>query len=136
MTPDAAGTPNAPIHRSDYTPPLWRVRRIALDVDLDPARTRVKASLTVERSDEHLEPLRLNGDGLHPLAVAIDGNAADSWTMDGDDLLIPLGGKTHIINTEVRIAPRENQQDRKSTRLNPVTNAHLVCRLLLEKKHE
>src|SRR3546814_6609082 len=24
--------------------------------------------------------------------------------------------------------------DRKSTRLNPVTNAHLVCRLLLEKK--
>src|SRR3546814_6372173 len=25
-------------------------------------------------------------------------------------------------------------QDRKSTRLNPVTNAHLVCRLLLEKQ--
>src|SRR3546814_1416693 len=26
-------------------------------------------------------------------------------------------------------------QDRKSTRLTPVTNAHLVCRLLLEKKN-
>src|SRR3546814_1430207 len=26
--------------------------------------------------------------------------------------------------------------DRKSTRLNPVTNAHLVCRLLLEKKNK
>src|SRR3546814_9238065 len=26
------------------------------------------------------------------------------------------------------------EEDRKSTRLNPVTNAHLVCRLLLEKK--
>src|SRR3546814_1082410 len=26
-------------------------------------------------------------------------------------------------------------EDRKSTRLNPVTNAHLVCRLLLEKKN-
>src|SRR3546814_5724970 len=25
-------------------------------------------------------------------------------------------------------------QDRKSTRLNPVTNAHLVCRLLIAKK--
>src|SRR3546814_9862136 len=25
-------------------------------------------------------------------------------------------------------------EDRKSTRLNPVTNAHLVCRLLLEQK--
>src|SRR3546814_9356002 len=28
----------------------------------------------------------------------------------------------------------EPRQDRKSTRLNPVTNAPLVCRLLLEKK--
>src|SRR3546814_3323105 len=27
------------------------------------------------------------------------------------------------------------RQDRKSTRLTPVTNAHLVCRLLLEKKN-
>src|SRR3546814_3350263 len=27
-------------------------------------------------------------------------------------------------------------RDRKSTRLNPVTNAHLVCRLLLEKKNK
>src|SRR3546814_3189467 len=26
------------------------------------------------------------------------------------------------------------EEDRKSTRLTPVTNAHLVCRLLLEKK--
>src|SRR3546814_2710690 len=30
--------------------------------------------------------------------------------------------------------PRLRRSDRKSTRLNPVTNAHLVCRLLLEKK--
>src|SRR3546814_9150154 len=29
---------------------------------------------------------------------------------------------------------REGPIDRKSTRLTPVTNAHLVCRLLLEKK--
>src|SRR3546814_7549701 len=28
----------------------------------------------------------------------------------------------------------EGRIDRKSTRLNPVTNAHLVCRLLLEKQ--
>src|SRR3546814_7173044 len=27
------------------------------------------------------------------------------------------------------------KRDRKSTRLNPVTNAHLVCRILLEKKN-
>src|SRR3546814_9169964 len=31
-------------------------------------------------------------------------------------------------------AARSDRRDRKSTRLTPVTNAHLVCRLLLEKK--
>src|SRR3546814_4528327 len=31
---------------------------------------------------------------------------------------------------------RQAGQDRKSTRLTPVTNAHLVCRLLLEKKKQ
>src|SRR3546814_8604832 len=32
--------------------------------------------------------------------------------------------------------PRWAEGDRKSTRLTPVTNAHLVCRLLLEKKKQ
>src|SRR3546814_5404915 len=34
-----------------------------------------------------------------------------------------------------RIIAVPHVPDRKSTRLNPVTNAHLVCRLLLEKKN-
>src|SRR3546814_3781365 len=33
-------------------------------------------------------------------------------------------------------AARPAAADRKSTRLNSITNAHLVCRLLLEKKKE
>src|SRR3546814_7306186 len=33
-----------------------------------------------------------------------------------------------------RHAERPDLEDRKSTRLNSITNAHLVCRLLLEKK--
>src|SRR3546814_4181506 len=37
-----------------------------------------------------------------------------------------------VARRQVRPGLRE---DRKSTRLNPVTNAHLVCRLLLEKKN-
>src|SRR3546814_2665689 len=31
---------------------------------------------------------------------------------------------------------RKTMPDRKSTRLNSITNAHLVCRLLLEKKKQ
>src|SRR3546814_6890652 len=38
--------------------------------------------------------------------------------------------------TDPKIALLDLQyQDRKSTRLNSITNAHLVCRLLLEKKN-
>src|SRR3546814_2047954 len=39
----------------------------------------------------------------------------------------------HVETVERQCAVR-HRSDRKSTRLNPVTNAHLVCRLLLEKK--
>src|SRR3546814_7672982 len=41
------------------------------------------------------------------------------------------GGVVH----GVIAALKRDLLDRKSTRLNPVTNAHLVCRLLLEKKN-
>src|SRR3546814_6702444 len=34
----------------------------------------------------------------------------------------------------LRVVGGDDPEDRKSTRRTPVTNAHLVCRLLLEKK--
>src|SRR3546814_633974 len=39
-----------------------------------------------------------------------------------------------VLTSGIRIARTIASQDRKSTRRTPVTNAHLVCRLLLEKK--
>src|SRR3546814_5081715 len=47
----------------------------------------------------------------------------------GDDRGQPDSRSTHPNN-----ACGWGTSDRKSTRLTPVTNAHLVCRLLLEKK--
>src|SRR3546814_8749059 len=41
---------------------------------------------------------------------------------------------SHVISDKVMAAYKRTELDRKSTRLTPVTNAHLVCRLLLEKK--
>src|SRR3546814_3558378 len=67
-------------------------------------------------------------------------------TSDGYDMVAPSGegavrcmqlalegveGDIDYINTHGTSTP-----DRKSTRLNSVTNAHLVCRLLLEKKKQ
>src|SRR3546814_3381667 len=47
----------------------------------------------------------------------------------GTELFGPL-----LLTEEILAEPLDYSEDRKSTRLNSVTNAHLVCRLLLEKK--
>jgi len=98
-------------HREDYRAPDWLVPDVALEFTLDPDATRVHARLTVERADDHRRPLRLEGDGLIPLEVKIDGEAdADSWRLDGSALLIDLPGNRHVIETEVEIIPRSNSQ--------------------------
>jgi len=98
-------------HREDYRAPDWLVPDVALEFTLDPDATRVHARLTVERADDHRRPLQLEGDGLIPLEVKIDGEAdADSWRLDGSALLIDLPGNRHVIETEVEIIPRSNSQ--------------------------
>ena len=84
--PDAQVAPEAPpspthvtIRREDYRPPDWHVPEIRLDFDLGIERTRVRATLQVERNGEHDRPLRLDGDGLKLLSVKADGE----WRMEG-----------------------------------------------------
>src|SRR3546814_2464325 len=86
------------VRRQDYRPPDWLVPDITLDFALDAAATRVHATLSVTRNGDHDRPLRLDGDGLLPLQIRVDGAilAADQWSLDGGTLTI----------------------DRKSTRLN------------------
>ena len=96
--------------RSDYRPPDWRVPQIALDFDLAADRTRVKAVLTVTRNGAHREPLRLDGAGQVPLAVLVDGIAVNDWRIEGEQLVIPLAGDAHRVETEVEIAPDRNTQ--------------------------
>ncbi|OAN65457.1 aminopeptidase N [Sphingomonas sp. TDK1] len=105
----AAAVPQA-IRREDYRPPDWLVPEIALDFDLDPAVTRVRTTLHVARNGAHDRPLVLNGDGLEAASVKVDGAAAQNWRMDGQDLVIPLTGDSHMVETEVVIAPERNTQ--------------------------
>ncbi len=108
---DVRIAPHAPkiTRREDYRAPDWRVPEIALDVDLDPANTRVRATLNVARNGAHRRPLVLNGDGLTPIAVRVDGGEAE-WRMEGSDLVIALAGDAHKVETEVLIAPERNTQ--------------------------
>jgi aminopeptidase N len=112
MMADAQTANQAPnvTRREDYREPDWRVPEIALDFDLDPAATRVRTTLWVERGGTHDRPLRLDGDGLTALSVKVDGAEAEGWHMDGPNLVVPLGGSAHTVETEVEIAPERNTQ--------------------------
>ena len=109
--PDAALPPAAPqvIRREDYQPPAWLVPEVALDFALDLEETRVVSRLQVRRNGD-TATLRLNGDGIAPGAVLVDGQAANDWRMDGPDLLIDLPGEAHEVSVETIIAPAANSQ--------------------------
>ena len=108
-SPVAADTPHI-IRREDYRPPDWLVPDIALDFDLTPAKTRVSATLSVTRAGDHDRPLVLDGDGLTPLSVKVDGQAVNDWRMEGGKLVIPLAGTNATVETEVETAPEQNTQ--------------------------
>jgi aminopeptidase N len=109
---DARTAPHVPqiTRRENYREPDWHVPEIALDFDLDPASTQVRAVLEVARNGSHDRPLVLNGDGLTPLAVKVDGVAVQDWHMAGQDLVVPLTGMRHTVETAVTIAPERNTQ--------------------------
>jgi aminopeptidase N len=109
---DASPEPKEPplIRREDYRPFAWLVPEVSLDFRLGISKTRVKAAQTVHRN-ARAEPsatIRLNGDGLVPLEVLVDGEAINSWSMDGDDLIVPLPGDSHLVEVMTEFDPSAN----------------------------
>lgn len=100
------------IRRADYRVPDWLIPDIALDFDLDAARTRVWSDMSVARNGDHDRPLRLDGDGLVPLAVKVDGRTLNEteWTLEAGALVVPLGGATHKVEVLVELAPESNSK--------------------------
>ncbi len=109
----ATATPPPIVRREDYRPPDWLVPGIALDVELDPERTLVRARLEVRRAGAHEAPLSLDrAPGLAPLAIRVDGRllAEGEWSIAGEKLVVPLAGDAHVVETEVVLAPAANTQ--------------------------
>jgi aminopeptidase N len=111
---DAAPEPTEPLHirREDNRPFPCLVPVEALDFDLGLERTRVRSTLTVQRNAKApaSSTIRLNGDALTPREVRVDGQAVNAWSMDGQDLIIPLTGETHEIEITTELAPAANTQ--------------------------
>ncbi len=99
-----------PVRLSDYRPPAFLIDEVHLDFALEPHATRVKARLTVRRNGDHAEPLRLNGERLTPVSVAVDGRVleAGEHTIDDEWLTVPSVPDAFTLETEVRIDPAGN----------------------------
>ncbi|MDY7115679.1 aminopeptidase N [Halomonas sp. SSL-5] len=97
---------------SDYRPPAYRVTHTELTFDLDPAATRVKARLHLERHPEREagEPLVLDGEGLTLEAIALDGEPleADEYAQEAARLTVHRVPERFHLDTEVTIAPEAN----------------------------
>ena len=100
------------VRRRDYRPPDWLVPTIDLDFSLDPARTIVRASLSVTRNGGHDRPLKLDGDELTPIEVKVDGRALGpgEWSIEQGALVIPLPETAHQVETVVALAPEQNSK--------------------------
>lgn len=101
-----------PVYLSDYQPPAYRVTHTELTFDLDPAATRVKARLLMERNDEVSDqtPLVLNGEHLALISLAIDGTPLTNadYQLDDKSLCIPKVPASFSLESEVEIAPSTN----------------------------
>jgi aminopeptidase N len=99
-----------PVLLSDYRPPAYLIDDVALDIVLEPSATRVKARLSVRREGDHAEPLRLNGERLKPISVAVDGRALPpaAYSIDDEWLAIPDVPGAFTLETEVEIDPAGN----------------------------
>ncbi|MXO65737.1 aminopeptidase N [Altericroceibacterium endophyticum] len=100
------------IRREDYRPFAWNVPQVALDFVLGLNQTRITARLDVERNPvaEADPTLRLNGDGLTPVEIRVDGAVVQSWVMEGADLVLTLPGEAHQVEIVTEIDPSANTQ--------------------------
>lgn len=101
-----------PVYLSDYQPPAYRVTHTELTFDLDPAATRVKARLLIERNDQtsSATPLVLDGERLTLISLAIDGIALTEadYQLDDNGLKIHAVPESFSLESEVEIAPSSN----------------------------
>ena len=100
-----------PIKLADYRPPAFLIDEAHLTFLLHPTATRVKVRLAVRRNGDHAAPLRLNGERIKLVSVALDGRtlSEDERRVDEDFLTVPNVPDAFSLETEVEIDPQNNK---------------------------
>jgi len=101
-----------PVRLEDYRPPAFLIDEVELDFELDPHATRVRSKLAIRRNGDHSEALRLNGERLRPIAIAINGRplGAAEHNIEGEWLTVPNVPHSFTLDTVVEIDPTANTE--------------------------
>ena len=98
------------IRLSDYRAPAWRVETVELAFDLGIDASEVSARLLLRRDPAQNQPLRLDGENLQLLSIALDGQAlpATAYRHVGHVLEIDGARDGSVLETRVRVRPAAN----------------------------
>ena len=83
--------PAVTVRRADYQPPAYRIERIDLEFDLDPAATRVTTTLVARRNAVPAgTPLILDGEQLQLNWIELDGRrlGPNDYDLRGNQLVV------------------------------------------------
>jgi len=98
------------IRLSDYREPAWRVENIELTFDLGIDSAEVTSRLLLKSDPTQTEPLRLDGEGLELLSIALDGQplAEGAWRYADHVLEVNGARDGSVLETRVRVQPAAN----------------------------
>ena len=101
------------IFLKDYAPPAFLVSSVDLDVDLRDDHALIRARLAIARNPKSADReacLRLDGDELELVSVALDGKALGNgeFSISAQYLDIPGVPDRFTLETAVRICPQQN----------------------------
>ncbi|HWU77511.1 MAG TPA: aminopeptidase N [Rhodanobacter sp.] len=94
----------------DYRAPAWRIETVELDFDLGIDATELHARLLLRRDPGQNAPLRLDGENLQLLSIALDGAALPASAYRYVDNVLEVDGARDgsVLETRVRLRPAAN----------------------------
>jgi len=100
------------VRLADYCPYPFTIEQVRLTFQLEPSATTVISELTVRRTGEASEPLRLDGERLTLKRIEINGELLgdDDFIVDAEGLTIKSPGNAFKLVIETEISPDANTE--------------------------
>jgi aminopeptidase N len=96
------------IQRSDYEQPSYLATTVHLRFELQATATRVINRTVYVRKDPQCQWLRLDGDGLRPIRLTVNGQPIADPQIEGQCLIVPANADQLEVEVETQIDPQNN----------------------------